>query len=481
MSTKALAKNTALQITGKLLATFFGLLTVAVLARYLGTAGYGQLTIALTFLSVFAVIVDFGLTLTTTQMISEHKAREEHLLGNLLSLRIISAVLFLALAPIVALAFPYDNIVKIAIAVGAVSYLFGTTSQMLVGVFQKRLVIGRFVLAELINRGGVLLGAIIAPLFGLSLVGIVWILVAGNALQLISILIFAGRYVKLRLKLNLATWKDIISRSWPIGASIFFNLIYLRGDIVFLSLYRSEAEVGIYGAAYKVVDVIAAVPVMFMGLVLPMLVATWSKKTAEAKESFHKQMQNFFDFFSVAALPIALGSIAVGPALMTLIAGEDFKESGEILMVLGPAAAIVFFGSLSGHAIVAVNKQRIMTWAYFAVAVVTVAGYMICIPIYGMWAAAWWTLISEILILILTFTVVMRVSKFRPKMKTFCIASLASIIMFLGLLMFPTIHVLAEIVLGTIIYVIALAALGGPRPKDVAKLFLPEKPPISQP
>lgn len=478
MSTKALAKNTALQIVGKSLATLFGLLTVAVLTRYLGTAGYGQLTIALTFLSIFAVIVDFGLTLTTTQMISEHKAQEEALLGNLLSLRVISAVVFLALAPVAALAFPYDNVVKIAIAVGAFSYLFGTTSQMLVGVFQKRLVIGRFVIAELLNRGGVLLATVLAPAFGLGVVGIMWILVAGNAIQLIAILAFAGKYVKLRLQLKWQTWKEIIARSWPIGASIFFNLIYLRGDIVFLSLFRDEAEVGLYGAAYKVVDVVAAVPVMFMGLALPMLVVAWSSKK---RKQYTTQLQQYLDFLAIIALPIAFGSISVGPELMELIAGPEFRASGEILRVLGPAAAIVFFGSLFGHAIVSVNKQKPMTWGYLAVAVLTVAGYLIFIPRHGMWAAAWLTLASEALITTVTLIVVMKVSSFRPKMKIPAIATLAAAIMFTGLYIFPITNVLIEIILGALIYTVSLVALGGPRPTDVAKLFLPEKPPISQP
>jgi len=144
MKTRALAQNTAVQMIGKGIATVLGIGTVAVLTRFLGVEGYGQFTLVMTFLSIFAVLVDFGLTLTTTQMISEKKADEEKLLGNLISLRVISAVLFLALAPVVAIWFPYDEVVKLGIAVGAASYLFGRTSQMLVGVFQKRLIMGRF-------------------------------------------------------------------------------------------------------------------------------------------------------------------------------------------------------------------------------------------------------------------------------------------------------------------------------------------------
>lgn len=478
MSTKSLARNTAMQVTGKFLATFFGLLTVAILTRYMGAEGYGELTLAITFLSVFAVIVDFGLTLTTTQLISEHKADEQKLIGNLLAMRIITGVLFLALAPLIALLFPYSEGVKLAIAVGTFAYLFGSTAQMMIGIFQKRLVIGRFVIAELLNRSAVLAGAILAPLFGFGLVGIMMLFVIGNTLQLLSILTFAGRLVKLSFQFDLNTWRKIISRSWPIGASIFFNLIYLRGDVVFLSLYRSLDEVGIYGAAYKIVDVITAIPVMFMGLALPLLVKSWS---SGHQKKFSEQLQEYFNFFAIVAWPIALGAIAVGPDLMAFISGEAFRQSGEVIMILGPASAMIFFGSLFGHTIVALNRQCIMTWGYLAVAVVTVAGYLIFIPRFGIWAAAWWTLISELLITLVTMAVVIRVSRFRPKWKIMSIAALAALVMYLSLLIVPSVHVLAQIALGAVIYSIALIALGGPRPRAVLDLFLPEKPPISQP
>lgn len=478
-SNKAIAQNTAVQTIGKMLAVIFGIFTVGIFARHLGASGYGQLSTVLGYLSVFAVIVDFGLTLTTVQMISEDEDREERLIGNLMTLRVISAIGFLALAPITALAFPsYDQVMIIGIAVGAVSYLFGTTAQMLVGIFQKRLVMGRVVVAELLNRTVVLVGAILAPALGLGLVGIVWLLVLGNLGQLIATLAFAKKFVSIRFKIDFELWKRIIQRSWPIGASIFFNLIYLRGDIVFLSWFRSFEEIGQYGAAYKVVDVITVVPVMYMGLVLPMLIASWS---SGKKKEFKQSIQDAFDFFSIAAVPFAVGSVLLGVPVIELIAGREFTEGGRVLAVLGPAASVVFFNSLFGHAIVGVNKQKPMTLGYLFVAIVTVTGYLTFIPKYGIWAAAWWTLIAEIMIGLITFAVVARVTRFVPNLNMFVRASFASIVMLICLLLLPAWHVLVLIAVGSVVYYITLAAVGGPKLKDAVKLFLPEKPPIAAP
>ena len=471
MDTKALAQNTAIQLISRGMITIIGVLTVAIMTRYLGTEGYGQFTIALSFLSIFAVVVDFGLTLTTTQMISEDGADEKILLENLISLRLISGTLFLALAPIIALLFPYEQTVLIAIAIGAVSYLFGTTSQMFIGVFQKRLIIGRAMAAEIVNRLVVLLGVILAPFFGWGVVSIMWLLVAGNAAQLLIILLLSRRAIRFGVSLQWSVWKKIISRSWPIGASIFFNLIYLRGDIVFLSLFRSNEEIGLYGAAYKVIDVVTTVPVMFMGLMLPMLVAAWS---ASKKHQFKQIMQQAFDFVSLLGLPIIAGSIVIGVPLMTLIAGPEFAASGRVLAVLGPAGAIVFWNSLFGHAIVGVNKQRVMTWGYAAVAVITIAGYLLFIPDYGMWAAAWMTLFSEFIIGSLTAAVVMRVSGYRPRLGQFGRGVIASIAMAIVLMYLPTQNALILLPTGVVVYGVILPLIGGPGPRDILVLLKTE-------
>jgi O-antigen/teichoic acid export membrane protein len=468
---RALAINAFIQISGKLLATVFGLLTVVVLTRYLGVEGYGDFTIILGFLSVFAVLVDFGLTLTTVQMISEKGADEDALIGNLLSLRILSAIVFLALAPIVAFAFPYDAVVRIGIAVGAFSYLFGTTATLLVGVFQKRLVIQKAVYAELANRILVLVGALLAPALGLGLITIVGILLIGNAVQLIITLWLASHFVRLRLRAQFAIWREIISRSWPIGLSIFFNLIYLRGDILFLSVYRSSEEIGLYGAAYKVIDVITMIPVTFIGLLLPVLVALWSAKHTK---KFRQSMQETFDLFSILSIPIAFGCVFVSVPLIILIAGAEFAGAGPALAVLGPAASIVFFGALFGHAVVAIEKQKPMIFGYLFVAIITVVGYMVFIPIYGIMAAAWMTLIAELLIAIITAMTVMVVSSFRPKIGMLSRAVFASIVMYLVLMILPEMHVLFLIATGGGVYTITLTAIGGPKPRDLLKILAPE-------
>jgi len=348
---------------------------------------------------------------------------------------------------------------------------------MLVGVFQKRLIMSRVVIAELLNRSLVLFGAIFAPALSLNLVGVMGLFIVGNALQLFTIIFFTRKRIQYKLNIDFKAWTLILKRSWPIGVSLVFNLIYLRGDILFLSLWASNEQIGIYGFAYKIVDVMTAFPVMYMGLMLPLLVTTWSAKDAK----FNKYMQDAFDFFAVVAIPLTLGSIAVGVPLMVLVGGEDFAESGKVLAIFGLVMTTIFFGTLYAHAVVAVQKQKVMTWGYLAVAIVTILGYIIFIPKYGIWAAAWFTVLAEAAITFATAYVVYKTSGYAPKMILASKAIFSSIVMYLALLMIPSVHVLIQIIIAMVVYYITLAILGGPRFSSAVKLFLPEKSPISLP
>ena len=135
---KALAKNSILQIGGRLLGTAFGLVTFYFMLHFFGTDGFGAYTTGMTYVTIFAIIVDFGLTLTTTQMISEKGADEAKLLGNLVSLRTITAIIFMSLCPITAYFIPQSQGLMGVIVVGSITYFISAIAQMFQGVFQKR-------------------------------------------------------------------------------------------------------------------------------------------------------------------------------------------------------------------------------------------------------------------------------------------------------------------------------------------------------
>ncbi len=467
------AGNYIVQMGGKALSILFGLVTVGILTRTLGDSGFGEYTTAITFLSLFGVFVDFGLTLTLVQMIAKEGADEPRVVGNFLGLRLVSGAVFYALAPVLVLLFPYTESVKWGVAVGALAFLFMSASGMLVGVFQKHLQMWRFSAAELVNRILYLIFVAALAFFGYGLVAMIIAMMVANLVWLGVTLLLAKPLLHIRPRFETRVWAEAIARSWPIALSIMFNLIYLRGDIILLANFRPFSEVGQYGVAYKVVDVLTVIPIMFMGLLLPKLAAAWS---GQQRFDFREYVQKAFDLFAIIAIPLVIGAQAVAEALTVLIAGDGYEPAGAVLRVLILAVLCVFLNTLYGHVVVALEKQRVMMFGYAITAVLALAGYLWAIPRYGMWGAAWVTFLSEALIASLTFLLVLRVSRMFPTLTVPAKALTASVLMYATLAVLPPLSVLIEVGVGGLVYAAALLGTGGVRWSqimDMARLTKP--------
>src|ERR671917_2434591 len=105
---RLVASNTAVQVAGKVVMLGMGLVSIAVITRYLGPDDYGRYTLALTYMQLFAVLADVGLFTIVVREISRDPERTERLVGNTLTLRLLLAAVAIALAALISLLLPYD-------------------------------------------------------------------------------------------------------------------------------------------------------------------------------------------------------------------------------------------------------------------------------------------------------------------------------------------------------------------------------------
>ncbi len=455
MQDRSVGKNFLVQLLGRVGAVLIGMFSIAILTRSLGAEGFGEYTTAITFLQLFGVVVDFGLTLTLIVMISEANANVEKIVGNVFALRMVSGAIMFTIAPISILALPWSSTIQQGVLVGALAYVLMGGASLLVGVFQRFQSMWRTAVAEMMNR--VVLLALLA-LFAFLHLGVVWMIAASivaNLVWLILMIRFAKPFVHIRPQFDLQIWKEILSRSWPIAISIFFNLLYLKGDILFLAYFRNQTEVGLYGVAYRIIDVLTALPVMFMGLLLPLAVFHW---TNQDKPKFRAQVAKTFDFFMMAIVPIVIGTQAIGIQLIEFVAGPGYEDSGRILQLLIIAVIGVFLGALFGHLVVAVNKQKQMIWGYIAVAIVSVIGYYLFIPKYGIWGAVSMTLVSEGLIALVTYLVVQKEADLKLNPAVTLKALFSSTVMYLVLISLPEFHALIDLTIAFVVYAFMMLA-----------------------
>ncbi|MFA5854318.1 MAG: flippase [Patescibacteria group bacterium] len=466
--TASIAKNTIVQVIGRTIGTIFGLVTLGVMTRYLGTSGYGAFTTVTSFLQFFGILVDFGLSLTTVAMLSEHEADQDKIASNIFTLRLISAAIFFLIAPAVVLLFPYTSDVKSGVSIAAASFFLIAVNQVLTSMLQTKLRMARAASAEVLGRAGLLLGALATAHWDLGLGWMLGALVLGNGLTVFWNWLLVRALMRLDWRFDWTVWKEVAHRTWPIAVSISFNLIYLMGGVIVLSLTRPQAEVGVYGAARKILDVLTVIPIMFMGLVLPLLVKARHEGFAT---DWSRIMQKAFDFMAVLALPLVAGTLVVGRDLMILLAGKDFAGAGPLLIILILACASVFFGSLFGHAVIAVKKQRPMIWGYALNAALAIILNILLVPRFGAPAAAWVTFITEAFIACATFFMIWRTTGFVPRFGTALRAAFAAAGMAMFVSILPDMHVLLKTGVGMLTYAALALAFRAIEPEMVKELL----------
>jgi O-antigen/teichoic acid export membrane protein len=459
---RAIAWNTSVQVAGKVLSTIIGVALIALLTRQLGQVGFGMYSTANAFLQIFALLLDLGLNVTLIALLGEHAgdaAYEKRCLSALFTLRIALAIIILGcIAPIVALAFPYPWELKMAIFALTASFIFPSLNQVVTGAQQRYLKLAMTAVAENVGRVIALTGVLLAPSLGWGLVPLMWVISLAGFMNFLVNFLSTRRYAPLGWNWDPAFWKMALHRSWPIGVSIAFGLAYFKADTLILSLVRSQAEVGLYGAAYRVLEVLIAVPFMYAGILLPLLSNAVAKKE---DERFRKLVSGSLDVMLLLAIPMVIGTWLLGPELMGLIGGPAFVASGEVLRILIVAVAAIFVNTIFSHVVVALNIQRKMLPVYAVVGVSTVILYLILIPPFGMTAAAWLTVASETCVGFGSFLVsrshVKNVYDARATL-----ASLgASLVMAAAIVLATPLNVVLRILIGVAAYLPCLILFGG--------------------
>ncbi len=451
------AKNTIYQIIGKTLGTVLGLLTIGLMTRYLGQTGYGYFTTAIAFMQFFGVLADFGLQMATTQMISRPGADEKKIFNNIFALRFFSALIFLGLAAVLAWFMPYSLLIKQGITLISLSFLLIAMQSVLVSVFQKKMNMALTAMAEIWGRLILLAGVWLAVAFEKNLLFILGAVIAGNLINFLVLYRAALKYFPIKFAFDKKIWGDILHFSWPLAITISLTLVYFRADTIILSFFRPQNEVGIYGASYKVLEVLIQLPYLFLGLILPLLTNFFTLN----KTLFNAILQKSFDFLIIITLPMVAATVVLGEKIMVFVAGPEFAISGAILKILIFATGAIYLGALFGYAIVACEQQKKMVKFYIFDAALALVLYFIFIPRYAYWAAAVITVLTELIIAVSAFYVLKKCAGTSLKLKTAAKALIASLIMTGVLYLIQGQNLAVLILVGLIIYFWGLYWLKG--------------------
>lgn len=414
MSTpRKLAFNVVIASISKVLNTIVALIGIKLVSKYLGVSSFGLYITALAFSSLFGAIGDWGLYQTTTRNVSQPNAKEKSIIGNVMALRIVISIIIALIAPIVIYFLPYTTELKLAILLILLSYIFYSFYQILIGLFQKRLIMYKVTLTELIGKIVQLSIIITGIYFDLGLKFIVTGITVGMLSNFVIIYFLSRKFIKFKLNFNISKWKTFLKESWPIGLSVIVTFIYFKADIFLLKWLSTNEAVGIYGAGYKVLENITFFPGMIMGLVMPML----SFYILKDKKKFHSLINKNFKLFIILVIPLLIITLFFAENIIVLITSPEYLAAATVLRIVVFSLAFIFFGMLFGNILVAAKLQKQQLIALSVCAVFNVSANFIFIPKYSYLATSYVSVVTELLVVILSAYIVYKNLNFLPKIK----------------------------------------------------------------
>jgi O-antigen/teichoic acid export membrane protein len=260
------------------------------------------------------------------------------------------------------------------------------------------------------------------------------------------------RITQLRWQFEPAFLLTQLRKSLPFAATFILTTIYFKADVPILQQFRSFQEVGWYQFAYKPFEALLFIPTTMLNVVFPLL----GVYHRDSPDRFRLTLNRFYKALIALGWPITVGTVLLAPGINALFDRSDrFAPAAPALAILGAGIFLMFITNAFIGALNASDRQGLFTWAALASLVANVGLNLVLIPRFGYLGAAWATNLTELVLLIVGWTMVARTVGAVPIHKLSWRIVLAGLVMAVPLWFLKGLtgfNVLIAILLGMMVY-----------------------------
>lgn len=400
----AAARGGGLRAGGYIVGALFGVVSASLLFRHLGVADTGQYITALSLVAIVGALSDLGLTAVGVRELSARPPAERWPLArDLLGLRITLTILGGAVAIVVAWV-AYSSTLAAGVALACAGLLLQATQDnfalpLLIGLrlgWISALELSRQLLTTAFIVLLVLAGATLVPFLGVS--------IPVGAIVLAATAMLVRRTRTLTPAFSLARWRRFLGPMVPYSLAIAASALYFRVSILLVSVLGTAAEVGYFGASFRIIEVLTLVPGLLVGSALPIF--------ARAAHGDHDRLgyalARVFEVSLILGAWVAV-SIAVGaPLAIRIVGGPTFAPAAPVLAIQGIALGAMFVSLVWANALLSLGLFRVILAISLATLMLNALLVGALIPLDGARGAALGTALAEIVAAVVQAAAVIR-------------------------------------------------------------------------
>lgn len=384
--------NAVIIYSSDMICALLGFVSLILIARTLGPAGYGVFTISIVIMGIAYQLSDFGLSPSTVKfaspLVSEDDTRYRRVILASLRLRLLvsTAVLVLgALLSWVIADFLTDDgqgsiAVLLAFAGGFATSLFAHTRLVL--QCEKRF--GTLAMVRIGTTGGTTTILIALIVIGSLAAPIAVAAYAAMPLAVFAIFLLVRRDQMEDMTALHEERRTLIKFSkWMFAISIL-SAVFLKLDVIFLGAYWTELEVGVYSVALTLIFPVT----QFANSVATVLMPDIS--SIKVKANLHLQLKKSLKVtIPIAAVLLAFAVTSLPAELIPLIFGAEFSGSVEPFKVLCITASSMLIAAPIYLAAYPIGRPKVLFHGDSIKFLLHIGAYAALVPSLGIMGAAW--------------------------------------------------------------------------------------------
>jgi O-antigen/teichoic acid export membrane protein len=337
----------------------FGIVTTGLLARMLSEQELGAYFLALSIVSLGAVVGSLGLPKTVVGLVAEsmgvgRPGRARRVIRTVLGLGVFGA-LGIGLAYLLVGDLVSEHLFHSSLLVGVTGLLAGwiaiavvqeITAEAFRGFHDIRLATLLGGLATAGKSGGLIMRVLLLGVLVLlwvrseqtSLATVMLVCMgSGSVSVVVSLWLLYGKVSSLspsegaQDEVEPVSAKEVLDDAIPFLAIALTSLVLLSADVWILSALGSLKEVGIYGAASRLVTFVT-MPLLIVNLVLPPIVSEMYAQGQTGR--LERTLRTFSTLAGVPSLAVLLVFMLLGGPILGLVYGKPIYQGDTAILVL---------------------------------------------------------------------------------------------------------------------------------------------------
>ncbi len=369
----------------KICTFFFSVL----LARKLDTYGLGIYSYLITLVSFYFLFAQLGFDTYFLRRWATRTGKAPHEIPVVNTIKLIAAVLIgLGLYLYVALTRCY----AVEITVLYLTYILEQVRSTYLTYNNSRNDFKENTYTNVLDAGGSALCGIVLLLLGYGLRELLFAQLVCKALSCLLIILRQKERIPL-FTIDLHTSLSFLKASLPFFSLSLFSMIYFRIDVLMLKALTTVTTVGLYNAAYRVMEMANLIPGYIFIAFSPVIMELAHTNRTKLSGYYTRIYKYLLSCGSFVTLMI----IVFSKDILLLLWGNSFEGSTPYLQVLAMNIILLFMTMPLVYWLNAVHKEHYVLKVMILLSVTNIVLNFIFIHYWGGVGAAWTTVLCEII------------------------------------------------------------------------------------